>query len=480
MARFLALSIVAALVIVPGHTTRTDNQDVAYWFTQRVDHFGRNDQQWEQHYMVNHTYYKAGGPIFITTPGDNALTSHHTSMTHLIRLAQQHNGIAVAIEQRFYGSSAPLPDLSASSLEYMTAENMLADFASFIREAKTNPSSVFPVAVTEDAQVVFAGSSFAANVAVWMRSTYPDLVAGAWASSAFVYNRLENYQFEQSFGYHLEQLGCGSRFAQAVRDLDYILFSNDQVLIDSALELFGLPSLSVQVFASVVSDMAMSEALAQITVNGDPVAEAVCAHFSKGTPALVSYANVVKAAIKRRGLSPAQLLSMDNYNRTDTRVSLNQPDLVSYFISCTWFSNWITATPRSSGLDSYISQLMTLDLSLSQCRRHFGHHVDFVGNVDSFNRKWFYPLHSTTNIFYTVGSLDIWRGSSVAPVSGHIIRTNSNSHIEVIEGAGHAQDFDMESVSDILSVKRARHIGDTLVKKWLGHRNRYIRIDEVE
>ncbi|KAJ2058275.1 hypothetical protein GGI17_005143 [Coemansia sp. S146] len=480
MARLQAIFTALVLLLVPGNAAPTSQPDVAYWFTQRVDHFGRNNQQWEQQYMVNHTYYKPGGPIFITTPGDGALISYHTSMTHLTSLAQANNGIVVAIEQRFYGNSAPLPDLSASSLEYMTADNMLEDFAMFIRVAKENPSSVFPITVTPDAQVVFAGSSFAANVAAWMRATYPDLVVGAWASSAFVYNRLNNYQFEQSFGYQLRQLGCGSQYAQAVRELDDILLSKDEAKIESALELFGLPPLSVGGFASVVSDMAMSVTSTQVTVYGNPAVEAVCAHFNKDTPVLVSYANVVKAAVKRLDYSMKDLLSMGNQGRSAAKVTLNQPNRINYYISCTWFSNWMTAAPKNSGRESYISQLLTLDLSLSECQNRFGRDVDYIGNVDSFNRKWFYPLHSATNIFYTVGSLDIWRGSSVAPVTGNIIKINANSHIEVIEGAAHAQDYDMEGVSDILSVKRARHIGDKLVQRWLGHKRRHIRLEQIE
>ncbi|KAJ2068147.1 hypothetical protein GGI08_001023 [Coemansia sp. S2] len=468
------------LLLVPSNAAPTKQHDVTYWFTQRVDHFGRNNQLWEQQYMVNHTYYKPGGPIFITTPGDGALISYHTSMTHLTSLAQANNGIVVAIEQRFYGKSAPLADLSARSLEYMTADNMMEDFAMFIRVAKENPSSVFPITVTPDAQVVFAGSSFAANVAVWMRSTYPDLVVGAWASSAFVYNRLNNYQFEQSFGYQLKQLGCGSQYAQAVRELDDILLSKDTAKIDSALELFGLPQLSVDGFASVVSDMAMSIASDQVTVYGNPAVKAVCEHFDKDTPVLDSYANVVKAAVKRLDYSMTDLSSMGNQSRSAEKITLNQPNRLNYYISCTWFSNWMTATPKNSGRESYISQLVTLDTYLSECQNRFGKDIDYIGNVDAFNRKWFYPLHSTTNIFYTVGSLDIWRGSSVAPVTGNIINTNTNSHIEVIEGAAHAQDFDMERVSDILSVKRARHIGDKLVQKWLGRKNGHIRLEQVE
>ncbi|KAJ2833917.1 hypothetical protein FBU31_001841 [Coemansia sp. 'formosensis'] len=478
MVRLLALSILALLV--PSNAAPTTQPDVAYWFTQRIDHFGRNNELWEQHYMVNATYYKSGGPIFITTPGDNTLTSYHTSQTHLTRLAQEHNGLAVAIEQRYYGRSTPFPDLSAKSLEFMTADNMLEDIAAFIRVAKDSPSSVFPVEVEPHAQVVFAGSSFAANVAVWMRARYPDLVVGAWASSAFVNNHLENYHLEQSFGHQLNEIGCGAQFSQAVRELDDILLSGDQARIAKAQELFGLPPVSPVGFASIVSDLAMSETNDPVTVDGNPGVEAVCAHFDKDTPVLVSYANVAKAAIKKYEYSAVKLMSMGNYNRTERPTTLNQPYRVNNYISCTWFSNWMTAAPKNSGLDPYVSQLLNVDLYLEQCQMTFGE-GDYVSNVDEFNKKWFYPLHTATNIFYTVGSVDIWRGNSVAPVTGNVINTNGGSHIEVIEGAAHAQDYDMEAVTDILGVKRARHIGNKLVNKWLKRRHmRFEQLEQVE
>ncbi|KAJ2006695.1 hypothetical protein GGI04_001788 [Coemansia thaxteri] len=395
-------------------------------------------------------------------------------MTHLASLAQLNNGLVVAIEQRFYGKSAPMPDLSASSLQYMTVENTLKDFAQFIRAVKSNPSSVFPVTVDPDSSVIFAGSSYSANVAAWMRATYPELVAGAWASSAFVYHRLDNYHFEQSFGRQLHHLGCGSQFAQGVQELDSILLSDDASRIESALELFGLPPLSADGFASLVSMLSISLADTQVTVSGNPVHAAICAHFNSNTPALVSYANVIKAAIERFGYSPEEIAAMSSHSTSDAKTHLNQPYRVNYYLSCTWFGNWMTAAPKSTGLASYISRRLNLDYWLSQCQKKFGSSIGSVADIDAFNKKWLGPLQEATNIYYTVGGIDIWRESTVAPASGSNIKLGSNTQVEVIDGAGPSQDYDMAEAADISSVKQARHVGNQLVNKWLAGKSRRI------
>ncbi|KAJ2101616.1 hypothetical protein GGI16_003398, partial [Coemansia sp. S142-1] len=57
MVRLPAIFAALVLLLVPSNAAPTKQHDVAYWFTQPVDHFGRNNQLWEQQYMVNHTYY---------------------------------------------------------------------------------------------------------------------------------------------------------------------------------------------------------------------------------------------------------------------------------------------------------------------------------------------------------------------------------------------------------------------------------------
>lgn len=65
----------------------------------------------------------------------------------------------------------------ADSLAYLTAEQALADFATFITDFKEQLSS-------KDSPVVLFGGSYGGMLAGWMRLKYPHIAIGALASSA--------------------------------------------------------------------------------------------------------------------------------------------------------------------------------------------------------------------------------------------------------------------------------------------------------
>ncbi|KAJ1871638.1 hypothetical protein LPJ57_005167, partial [Coemansia sp. RSA 486] len=233
-----------AVVSIPSSST-------VYQFQQPVDHFGLNDDVWQQRYQFNATFYKPGGPILVVTPGETSVSTYYTDSSYFNNLAQQTNGLVVAIEHRFYGSSNPMPDLSGPSLKFHTIDNVLEDFASFVHAAKASPDSVFPVDVSANSKVIFGGGSYAGAIAAWMRAKYPEIVDGAWASSAVVQYRLENYQLDQSWGKHLAALGCATEMSQAAQELDGILFSGNQTAISDVQALFGSPELTPRDFAGL-------------------------------------------------------------------------------------------------------------------------------------------------------------------------------------------------------------------------------------
>ncbi|KAI8322677.1 hypothetical protein GQ54DRAFT_339191 [Martensiomyces pterosporus] len=361
----------------------------SYWLSQPVDHFGLNNTRWMQQYLVNATFYKQGGPVYVTTPGESPVSAFYTDSTHLSSLAQRTNGLVVAIEHRFYGKSNPMPDLSGPSLKYMTIENVLEDFASFVRVAKSNPSQVFPVPVSNNSRVVFVGASYAGNVAAWMRAKYTGLVSGAWASSAVVYGRLNNYQFDQNFGKHLEELGCGCRFSQAVKDLDDILLSNNATAVSDVQRKFGLPPLSARDFAGLVSGMATANANDPVTSASDPMQANICSYFTDDRSPLDSYAAVVVGAIKQQQLTPEILYVMGNTSLGINYYALDQIPRVWYYQECAWFGNWQVPPPSNSGLKAYRSQLLDLEYWQPNCQKKFGSGIKSPVDVDAYNQKWF-------------------------------------------------------------------------------------------
>ncbi|ORX67438.1 hypothetical protein DL89DRAFT_225866, partial [Linderina pennispora] len=193
----LSLSILVGLA-VSGQCQSTlsiPSSSTVYKFTQPVDHFGANNSQWQQQYLINATFYRPGGPVYMITPGESTLATYYTDRTFVNDLARVTNGVVLAIEHRYYGSSYPMPDLSGASLKYMTPENALEDFASILRLVKTDPSRIFPVPVSANSTIITAGGSYSGAIAAWMRAKYPQLVKGAWASSALIKAQYELYSY---------------------------------------------------------------------------------------------------------------------------------------------------------------------------------------------------------------------------------------------------------------------------------------------
>lgn len=103
----------------------------------------------------------------------------HNFFTQLwmYELATQHQGLLVDVEHRFYGESFPTNDTSTSNLQYLSADQALADLARLLAYLKSSLN-------TENSQVVTVGGSYSGNLAAWFKVKYPHLTDGSVASSA--------------------------------------------------------------------------------------------------------------------------------------------------------------------------------------------------------------------------------------------------------------------------------------------------------
>ncbi|KAJ2547878.1 hypothetical protein GGH95_006545, partial [Coemansia sp. RSA 1836] len=134
---------------------------------------------------------------------------------------------------------------------------------------------------------------------------------------------------------------------------------------------------------------------------------------------------------------------------------------------CAWYGNWQVAPPKSCGLTPYRSQLVDLTYYQPNCKRKFGDHIAIPANSDGFNSKWLGKLRGVSNIYYTVGSLDLWRGSSVLTWEGFALANTTASPIFLIEGGSHTQDLSKANARDLPSLTTSRVVGDRQVMKWI-------------
>ncbi|KAJ1119954.1 hypothetical protein NDU88_008137 [Pleurodeles waltl] len=166
---------------VRGTLTASDYKTLYY--TQKTDHFGFDeDSSFKQRYLLADKYWnKDGGPILFYpgNEGDIELFCNNTGF--MWDVAEDFQAMLVFAEHRYYGQSLPFgADSYADSkhLNYLTSEQALADFVVLIRFLKES------IPGAGNSSVIAIGGSYGGMLAAWLRMKYPDVVVGAFAASA--------------------------------------------------------------------------------------------------------------------------------------------------------------------------------------------------------------------------------------------------------------------------------------------------------
>ncbi|KAJ2795396.1 hypothetical protein H4R20_005894, partial [Coemansia guatemalensis] len=276
------------------------------------------------------------------------------------------------------------------------------------------------------------------------------------------------YQFDQGFGRHLQALGCAEKFSQAIDAVDEILLSGNKTKITNLQQDLGVPSLTPQDTAGLLSGLGIAFSLAPVSTAGDLVDSNVCSFFNSTYQApIAAYAAVIKNAIKQTGMTQESLIKMGDTSYGVDDYSLGQNNRVWYYMGCSWFGNWQVAPPSRTKLPRYRSRLVNLSYFEPNCQAKFGKGIAVPVDVAAYNRKWFTIVDGVSNIYYTSGSLDIWHDTTVLSAAGLLLKQLNGSSTFVINGATHVQDLSIAQPSDLASVRVSRAIGDALVSKWI-------------
>lgn len=150
-------------------------------FSVPVDHFsGFSDPRltFPLRYLDCTTFCKGGhttGCPIIFYPGNEApITAFANASGRLFELAERFSARVVFAEERYYGNSIPPLTSDQNTLyEYLSTEQVLADYAALLRSLGA-----------PDTPVVAIGGSYGGMLAVYLRVKYPWLVVGALGSSA--------------------------------------------------------------------------------------------------------------------------------------------------------------------------------------------------------------------------------------------------------------------------------------------------------
>ncbi|KAG5671034.1 hypothetical protein PVAND_001252 [Polypedilum vanderplanki] len=152
------------------------------FFNQPVDHFNPFDRRnFDQRFLENSEFFQDGGPIYIyLTVGERFFGVYDTFITSglVYDIAEETNGLLIAIEHRYFGVSRPTVDTSFQNLQWLNIHQTLADVARFIAHLKENRPGA------ENSRVILWGRGYGGSLAIWARQKYPHLIDGAWGSSA--------------------------------------------------------------------------------------------------------------------------------------------------------------------------------------------------------------------------------------------------------------------------------------------------------
>ncbi|KAK5868944.1 hypothetical protein PBY51_009915 [Eleginops maclovinus] len=169
-----------------GGSNSSTESPISYetlYFDQKIDHFGfLEDGTFKHRYLVADKHWQQpGGPILFYTGNEGDITWFCNNTGFMWEIAEELGAMLVFAEHRYYGESLPFGQYSYSDgkhLNYLTSEQALADFAVLIQNMKGS----LPAA--QQSPVIAVGGSYGGMLAAWFRMKYPNIVVGALAASA--------------------------------------------------------------------------------------------------------------------------------------------------------------------------------------------------------------------------------------------------------------------------------------------------------
>ena len=367
------------------------------------------------------------------------------------------NASVVALEHRYYGQSIPFPDESRDHMQYLTIHDALEDAATFEAFAKTN----LPLA----GKWIAVGGSYAGDLAAFYREKHPELVVGAWASSAPV-------QIQESFS------GYDTIAANALGDTCTLLFQQVLAKAGAAYDdptqrdafstmIFGAPAPAAKVdFLDWFSYYA--ETAAQYGQQ-----RRLCAALEQETDPSVGFAEYLNLPLvgddsMPAAGPPAPSTPSDQPAPPVGRIIPNllvPPTTLDNFAGNEWFYQvcsevgffQVHSTDRTH---SIMSTLITESYWSGLCDEYVGKQpaTDATRSefVDALNRG------DTTNVLFVNGTEDPWSSLSFTDSSAPAGFTT----LDVATGS-HCEDLEALTPDSVLGVFKAHKLFHDQARIWL-------------
>ncbi|XP_034232342.1 putative serine protease K12H4.7 [Thrips palmi] len=451
----------------PGRMLRASPVEELY-VEQILDHFTVTDKRtWQQRYFKRTDMYEDGGPVFIYIGGESQEGASRLADfgLYLTYMAQLLRAKTYSLEHRYYGKSHPLPDLTTASLQYLSADQALADLAYFIEFLKKSGE-------IEDGQpVAVFGGSYPGNLAAWARQKYPHLIKTAISSSAPVHAKADFVEYMEVVGRSLNRVA------------GEFCFNNIKKATDRVVELLK----TTEGYATVKKVFRMSTELkdkldldAFFETLSSPFAGAV--QYNRDHPPKSVYSiKYICSFMAGDDLTPDEAMSklsklvlgepadpnktfdwsykssIKQYQRTEyvqDKSGEFSSDRQWIYQTCTEFGYYQTFSGKDIPFPSGYNDIQ---YSYQTCKDLFGDDFDeklITGAVERSNLVFGDRSPDVTNVLYINGNVDPWHALGILR---NVSATKAPAF--VVDGGSHCADMDYpDDTSDSDEIKAAHEM----------------------
>ena len=445
------------------------------WFELPLDHFdfATKAETFQLRYYMCMEYYKShNGSLFVYlgNEADVTLYLNHTGL--MWESAEMHGAGMVFLEHRYYGQSKP-QSFSMESLEFLTTEQAMADYARVILQIKSDLQDEF-------LPVICFGGSYGGMLAAYFRAKYPQITSGAIAASApiwtYFFEGYDRKSFAKIVTKDAEKSSddgavCVKNVRRGFKVIDRMgKTKQGRMILTERVKSCSLIT-DVHQLMDWVQEAWDSLAMANFpyessyivdgvgTLPAYPVREA-CAHLlSEFDQSETGDLYLVEAMAKAVGVyyNFTQLVPCYDIDRPSESETAN---LWSYQYCCEHFM----AFESDGRFDMFYSKPFNLSEELKSCSQTWGVQPDIYHGYVEFLGKDI--LHSLSNVVFSNGLLDPWSGGGVLSIPKEIEERNNLRTIIIPEGAHHI-DLMFSNPLDPESVILARKVENEMISSWI-------------
>ncbi|PCH36001.1 peptidase S28 [Wolfiporia cocos MD-104 SS10] len=427
--------------VVDRNGTELPPLNTTYYFDQLIDHNNPSLGTFKQRYWHTWEFYEPGGPIIITTPGEQDAAGFEGFLTNATidgQIAQQQSGATIVLEHRYYGYSNPYNNLSVASLQYHTIQQAIDDLAYFAYNVKL-PMPGGDNVTPDQAPWVLIGGSYAGALTSFTKVNKPDAFWAAWSSSGVVESIVNYWGYFDIIRKHMPQ-NCSADVQAVIAHIDEVFTSNDTDAINEIKQTFSMNLTHLDDFASALTGPIFDWQSLQ------PAGELTDLSFFEFCDAL-EVKNGVSAGPEGWGLDYAlqawgsywntTFLPENCYDQTIeeclgtynasapyyTDISVNNADRSWMWIVCNQMGFFQDGAPE--GDPTIVSRLVTALYNERQCTYYFPQAFSTppTPRVNETNKAYDGWFVQSDRLFFGNGERDPWRDATISADGTHFAST---------------------------------------------------------